>query len=320
MIFPQEENLLAPDLLQPVEVDFITMEVELGSIQNIVSDSVLALSSEYHQLSFHNRAGYLEEFSVRSGQRVSEGDVLARLETDVIEMDIRRQNLTINLLELSLAEVRSVRHNTRFPIRRAELELEMAMLTLEELEREYDRTSIIAPVDGVIMYTAPYSLGDFIPARTTVVSVADPEQIEFHYNGPRVRDVKLGMDVLINIDDTEVPARVTATPDSVPAEERERFQNLVVFSVNPADLPATVDIGTRYPFTILIEEENDVIVIPVDVVSVFMGQYQVQVLEDGLRFNRDIVVGIVTRDYIEVVRGLEAGETLIVDVARATSE
>jgi len=319
MFFPQEESLLAPDLLQPVEVEFITMEVELGSIQNIVNDTVVALSSEYHQLSFHNRAGYLDEFPVRTGQRVSAGDVLARLETDVIERDIKRQNLTIELLELSLAEARAMQHPTRFPVRRAQLELEMAMLTLEELEIEYERTSIIAPVDGIVMYTAPYGLGDFIPARSLVVSVADPEQIEFHYTGPRLREIKLGMDVSIEIDGREIPAKVTITPDSAPAAVREQYQNTVVITANnPEEIPNTVDMGNRYTFSILLEEEENVIVIPVDVVSVYMGQYQVQVLENGLRFNRDIVVGIVTRNYIEVVRGLEVGETLIIDTVRTS--
>lgn len=321
MIFPHEENLLAPDLLQPVEVGFITMEVEVGSIQNIINDSVIALSSEFHQLSFHNRAGYLEEFHVRTGQDVAYGDVLARLETDVIEMDIKRQNLTIELLQLSLAEVRAMPQRSRFSIRRAELELEMAQLALEVLKKEYERTTITSPIDGVVMYTSAYGIGDFIPARSLMVSVADPEQIQFQYNGPRVRDIKLGMEVTIVIDDREVPARVTLTPDSAPVEKRDDYQNTVIITVNnPIDIPPTVDMGNRYQFSLMLEEKDDIIVIPADVVSVFMGQYYVQVLENGLRFNRDIVVGIVTRDYIEVVRGIEVGETLIIDTIRPSGE
>jgi len=317
MIYPHEENLLAPDLLQPVVVEFITMDVEIGSIQNKITDSVVALSSELHQLSFHNRPGFLEEFPVRTGQSVLTGDVLARLETDVIEMDIRHQNLRIELLELSLAEARAMRHPTRFPVRRAELELEIAKLSLEMLEKEYERTTITSPIDGVVMFTAAYGIGDFVPVRSLMVTVADPEQIQFQYNGPRVREIKLGMEVTIIIDDREIPARVTLTPDSAPAEERDRYQNTVIFTVNdPAAIPATVTIGNRYQFTLMLEEKDNVIVIPADVVSVFMGQYYVQVLENELRYNRDIVVGIVTRDHIEVIRGIEAGETLIIDTVR----
>jgi len=195
------------------------------------------------------------------------------------------------------------------------------MLTLEELEIEYERTAIVAPVDGVVMYTAPYGIGDFIPARSLVVSVANPEQIEFHYNGPRIREIKYGMEVALEIDDRVIPAKVTITPDTAPAEVRDQFQNTIVITADrPEDIPATVVMGNRYSFSILIEEADNVVVIPSDIVSVFMGQYHVQVLENGLRFNRDIVVGIVTRDHIEVVRGLEAGETLIIDTVRTSGE
>ena len=316
MFLPQEEDLLPFDLLQPADVTFTTMPVERGSIQHVLRDQSIAVSAVFYNLTFENRSGYLVEMNVTMGQAVEEGDVLARLDTGNLELDIRRQEIFVEKSEINLTEAR--RSGSWFSMRQATLDLELANLTLQQLTDEYEKASIVAPHDGEIVFIADFRIGDFVPGRRTVITLADPKQVQFEYTGHHSRVIRYGMEAEIALDqNTSIPVRVSMTPHTAPAEERERYRDTVIFTaINPDDIPETIRLGRRYEFRIILEEKDDVIVLPRAVVSTFMGQYYVQILEDGMRMERDLIVGIVTDREIEVVSGLEENDEIITGIER----
>jgi len=391
MFLPQEEELLPPDLLQPEEITYKTMLVPKGSIKDVMIDICVAGSSTRYDLSFHNRSGYLTELNVLLGQTVEKGQVIARLDTDNLEMDIQRQRLSVERLRLSIQEAgaapdiseypalrarldlrraqielknleddmvrlrwdldyfeevtsRDLNNLSRdiqikkleieklelsieeagkgpdlseYPVLYAELELEMALLTLRQLEDEFLKTTIVAPVDGEIVFINEYKIGEFVPGRRIVVTIADPTNMQFEYSGPNVRRIRHGMEADIIISGNPVPAKVSMTPNNAPLEEYDRYKDTIIFTPdNQEDLPESIRIGNRYEFNILLMEKHDVIVLPREAVSVFMGQYYVQVLDDGMRIERDLEVGIVTNREIEVVGGLSEDELIITGIER----
>ena len=315
-MLPREEELLPPDLLQPEEVVFHTVEVERGTIQDILEDHVIAGSSVHYEMTFHNRSGFLFELEARPGQKVQAGDVLARLDTDSLEIDIQRQRIEVEKRQLTLEEM-ARSGSSRYSLRHAELDVEMAELTLLQLEDEFVKSAIIAPVDGEIVFLSDYKIGDFIPGRSVVMTIADPAYIQFEYSGNQVGRIRHGMEVEIVIESRNIPAKVSMIPANAPAEDRDRYRNTAVFTADdPDDLPRSINLGSRYSFSIFIEERQDVIVISRNALSSFLGQEFVQVLENGMRTERDLDVGIVTNTHVEVLSGLEEGEMLIVGIER----
>jgi len=315
-LFPAEEDLLPPGLLQPEEVRFQTIEVERGSIQDILEGSVIAASAVHYEMTFHNRSGFLVELDVRLAQVVSEGDILARLDTDSLEMDISRQRLDVERRRLALEEV-STRGGNRFARRYAELDLEMAELVLQQLEDELAKSTIVAPVDGEVVFLGNFRIGEFVPGRSVVVIIADPSHIHFEYTGALSDRISHGMEVDLVVGTQNIPATVSMTQANAPAEERDRFRNTVIISANnPGDLPEGVRIGSRFNFSIFVEERQDTIIIPMSAISTFMGQRFAQVLEGGMRTERDLTLGITTTRYAEVLHGLDDGDLLIVGIER----
>ena len=315
-MLPGEEDILPPDLLKPEEVVFQTIEVERGTIQDVLEDSVIAGSAVHYDMTFHDRSGFLAELSVRSGQEVNAGDVLARLDTGSLEIDIQLQNIEVEKRKLALDELTRL-GSSRFARRNAELDLEMAELRLLQLEEELEKSTILAPVDGEIIFMSDYKVGEFVSGQSIVMIVADPTQVQFEYTGPQTARIRYGMDAHIIIDSQRIPARVSMTPNNAPAEERTRLRNTVIFSLNDLnDLPNNVRLGSRHHFNIFIEEKNDVVLVPVGAMSNFMGQRYVQVLENGMRTERDLEIGIVSRTHAEVLSGLEEGEILIIGIER----
>ena len=314
---PVEEELLPPDLLKPEEVNFRTIEVERGSIQNILEDNVVTTSSVIYELSFSNRSGYLAELNAALGRIVSEGEVLARLDTGSLEIDIIRQQIEVEKRTLTLEEIRRS-GGSRFARRHAELDLELAVLSLDQMEDELAKTTILSPIDGEIVFiNLDYRIGGFVPGRSVIFSIADPTRLHFEYTGSHVNRIRHGMAAEILIDSVAYPATVTMTPASAPVEDRDRYRNTIIFSVNnPDDLPDNLRRGSRLKFSIFIEEKHDTVIIPAGAMSTFMGQNFVQILEDGMRIERDIVTGIVTSTQVEVLSGLNEGDLLIIGIER----
>ena len=315
-ILPREEELLPPDLLQPEEVRFRTIEVQRGTIQDILEDSLVAVSAVHYELSFHNRSGYLAELNVLAGMQVKEGDVLARLDTGPLENDIIRQRIFVEKSQLTLEEITRSR-GSRFARRHAELDLELAELMLRQLEEELEQTTIVSPIDGEIVFVNDFRVGGFVPGRSTLLVIADPHQIQFEYTGNQVSRIRAGMAADIVIDSVTIPATVTMTPATAPQEERERVRNTVIFSPdNLDDLPENIRRGSRHRFSIFMQEKENVIVIPVSSLSTFMGQHFAQILEDGIRTERDLNTGIMTDTLVEVISGLDEGDLLIIGIDR----
>ncbi|MCL2820029.1 MAG: efflux RND transporter periplasmic adaptor subunit [Oscillospiraceae bacterium] len=315
-ILPVEEELLPPDLLKPEEVRFRTIEVERGTIQDILEDNVVVASSVYYELTFDNRSGYLAELNVVSGSAVKEGDVLARLDTGIMELDITRQRIAVEKQRLNLEETRRS-GGSRYARRHAELDLELAELALLQMESDLEKATIISPIDGEIVFLNDYKIGSFVPGRSIVMTIADPAKLHFEYTGSHIARIRLGMDVDITIGAQTIPATVTMTPSSVPEEDRDRFRNTVVISVNnEEDLPDNLRRGSRHRFSIFMQEKQDAIIIPVGSMSSFMGQHFAQILEDGIRTERDLNTGITTDTHVEILNGLEEGDLLIIGVER----
>jgi len=315
-MLPQEDDLLPPDLLQPEEIIFQTIEVELGTIQDILEDFVTTASSIRYEMTFHNRSGFLAELNVRPGQEVQEGDVLARLDTGSLYIDIQLQQLEVERQQLLHED--TIRFGaTRLARRLSELDLERAELRLQQLEEEMEKSSIIAPVDGEVVFLNNVGIGEFVPGRTVILTIADPAFIQFEYTGTQTARIRQGMEAEIHIGSQTIPARVSMTPTNAPEEDRDRLRNTIVFTaINPDDLPRDMRIGARHNFSIFMDEREDVIVIPSSAVTNFMGQSFVQILENGMRTERDLDIGITSRTHVEVLTGLTEGELLIIGVER----
>ena len=99
-IFPEEEEMLAPPLTAPAAVTYRTHTVARGDIVDSVILNGTFVSNESYELSFEKRAGYLSEINVEAGDYVTQGQVLAKLDTDSLETAFARAQYNLRRLEI----------------------------------------------------------------------------------------------------------------------------------------------------------------------------------------------------------------------------
>ncbi|MDD6033604.1 MAG: efflux RND transporter periplasmic adaptor subunit [Oscillospiraceae bacterium] len=311
-LFPEEEEALAPPLTAPASVTYTTTTVERGTIIDSVTVSGVFVSTTSYDLSFEKRAGYLSEITVKAGDYVTEGQLLARLDTDALEKELKKQQLVVERAQIALKAAKASESATQDSIRLAEIDYQLQALQLSELQDEIGKQSIYAPADGVVSYLGKQSVGEYVAARSTMVRIVDPTSLQVECTGDKISDFQLDQEVVVTYNKKQYAGKVVVTPASAPLEMAAEGKTYIRIEITDPLPEGEEMLGKSVSVELIREKKEDVIVIPRNVVSMYSGEAYVQVLENGVKKERIIETGIKNVTSIEVISGLEEGEEVII--------
>jgi len=291
-----------------------TAEVETGTIAREIELSAVVepirTVSVNSQLATTVSAVFAEE-----GDRVAVGSVLARLED---------AELTVEL-----ESARAALEAARAAYERAEQLREREVITLPEYER--DRTALAAaeaahrqlqtrvgyatirsPIAGVV--TAKHvEAGDVVGAQTPMFEVADVSTLV----------VPIGVSEL-DVAQLSPGDTVEVSLDALPDRPLRGRIRRVFPSADPTTRLVTVEValepgsqarpGYLARVRLRLDSRSDVPLVPAGaVLSGAGGAESTFVVEEGKAFRREVETGMVSRGRVEIVSGLEPGETVVVE-------
>ncbi len=307
-LLPREELPPAPPLRSAPQISYRTMEARLGTIENVLTVSARFDYARSRGLNFGQRGGRIGAIHTQTGEDVRAGELLAELVTAPLRADIERQRLEVRKAEL--VHERSVATGAdRFQREIDEMNVRIARLRLSQLERELEESRIYAPFDGRIAFSARVVEGDHVDAYRTVFQIADPRDLVLIYDGTDMTHFRTGMTVDARHRTTELTGEVIQTPATAPFDAPDDIRRRVI--IRPHTLPDEVRAGDSATIELVLERQDDVVIIPRDYVQTYMGSQHVFVMEDGLRRERVVEVGIRTPLEIQIRRGLEPGEHVV---------
>lgn len=309
-LFPQEEEVLAPPLIEPTEITYDVIEVKKGDIEKRITGTGTFVSTHQEPIFFKNRGGRFKKYHVKLGDEVEKGQIIAELTTDNIETDIKRQEIALKKARINYQRTKNS-GGDKYALQMANLDIELAQITLEDLKRELEEAKLYAAIGGKVTYlNNNLSPGDYINAYDSIAYIADPTSIILGHTGSNVSDFKVGMEVEVKIKDDLYKGEVVATPANAPKDADERLKDAVLIDVE--DLPEEIGMGDQASIALILEKRENVLVIPKRVVHNYMGRRFVKILEDDIRKERDVEIGVETPTEVEILKGLEAGEKVIV--------
>ena len=308
-LLPQEEQILAPPLLATPEIEYRVLTAEPGVIEDRVTVGGVFIYPSQHSLKFRFRSGPLRAIYVGYGDDVVPGQLIADLDTDSLELAVRRQEIHLRKAELAV-ELAEARNADRFARENAALDVELEKLRLQQLREELAKSRLVAPVAGEVVYIAPLGEGEPVEPFRTVVQIADPTEVLLSYSGPKRSEFALGGEVSVDIRGVRYTGEVVMTPLNVPRDAPDEMRELILIRVD--ELPAEVEKGDTATVVLIRARREDVIVLPRNLVQTYLGRRFVYVLKDGLREERNVEIGIQTPTQVEVAGGLELGEEVVV--------
>jgi RND family efflux transporter MFP subunit len=254
--------------------------------------------------------GRIIEIEAEEGQRVAPGAVLARLDSTVIEAQMREAEARAGFLREEAERLRALAAReiiARAALDRAESEARAAEAVVETFRRRLADTILRAPVGGIVL-RRDGEIGEVVDTTATVFVVGElrPLRVTAEVEEEEIPRVQPGQRVLMRADAFEgevFPGRVS---DITPAGD----PRLKVYRVRIA-LPddTRLRIGMTVEANIIVRETDHAVLVPESAVS----GGAVWVLE-GERVRRaPVVTGVRGSRRVEIREGLSAGERVVLN-------
>ncbi|WGI25032.1 efflux RND transporter periplasmic adaptor subunit [Halomonas alkaliantarctica] len=142
-------------------------------------------ASTRSNLSFR-MAGELLELNVSPGQRVSEGEVIARIDDRNVQSELDSARSRLQLAEATLERMRYTLQRgavSQSQFDQSESEWRAARATFEQAQEQVEHTKLRAPYDGVIAQV-PVDNRQIVQVQETVAVIQQPGQLDVVFHLP----------------------------------------------------------------------------------------------------------------------------------------
>ncbi|MBN2557446.1 MAG: hypothetical protein JXB33_01685 [Clostridia bacterium] len=247
--------------------------------------------------------GYFKEYKVGLLDTVKEGDVVAVLDSGVLDKQIRDQKIQYEKARLIYEKARIQYESTgqgEFAMASAQLDFESEEYKYNKLLEQLSALELRAGMDGFVSkrYANP---GDLMNAAAPVIDITDESEIFISFDGKDTPGIGIGeiLDIQIRNSTEIIKGEVVSIMDSEiiikPETVHESFERT----------------GTLVYVRILKDKRLGTLVVKSNAIISEAGRTYVYVYENGIKNERDIKTGIEDDGYTEVIFGLEEGELVI---------
>jgi len=225
-------------------------------------------------------------------------------EIEAIKSNIIKQEIAIEGLKANLESVEIS----------SKLDIENAEYRLNQVKKELDNVKIISPVDGVIYDMGNLKEGETVGAYSTMFTIVKPEDVMIRCTGANTRYFDVGMKVTVMIGNESYEGEVVISPTYTPDTDKSGLsfqQELVLIKINGLQLETLAKRMNSILVSLVLDQKDDAVVIPRKLIQNYLGNKYVYVLENGVKMQRYVDVGIETTQYAEIREGLKPGDILI---------
>ena len=293
----------------PVSVDVIITKTQLLVADIEVPGSLLANeSTEIHP----EVSGRLVQLNVKEGNFISQGALLAKL----YDGDLQAQKRKLEV-QLKIAEQTENRQAQLLKIQGiSQQEYDLSLLQVHNLNADIDiineairKTEIRAPFSGKLGFKN-ISPGAFITPSTIICTVSQVRQLKLQFTIPEKysSEIKHGqlIDFTVDGSDKVFHASVSATESFIEENTRSLSVRSIVKTSDPVLVP-----GAFAKVKIELGKNDKAIMIPTVAVVPLGRKKQVYVFKNGKAKATEITTGVRDSDNIQVLAGLNVGDTLI---------
>ena len=293
-------------------VEYYKEPVKRGDLTEQIQIVSQFLPREEWELGFETGGLLLSALYVEVGDEVTEGEILAELdcsdlEEELFRLEAEQEKLYLRLDYLTkLSEIDKEYGGSgaewKEELLQTEGSLEVTALKIQECEEKAKKRRIYAPMDGTVSYIAEYEEDQRSVRGEPFITVIDTELTlqALTTDGDYLYE---GMPVEIMIRDEIYNGSVTEVE-----QIREDRYEASFYLEEPVQFPQ----GTRGIITIVLEEKEDVLYVPVKAIGEIDGKTVVFYEdENGLKAYKEVTIGYEADGKVEILDGLEEGDLVI---------
>lgn len=285
--------------------------IKTGKLTDEIMVTGNLLPDEEVDLSFET-SGQVVEINFKEGSHVRQGQLLAKVNDRKLQAELKRLESQLKLANDRVYRQRTLlQHDAVSQEAYEQVRTELATLQAEIdiVKAEIELTELRAPFDGIIGLRQ-ISVGAYA-SPTTVVSKLTrivPLKVEFSVPERYVNEVNPGTALTFTIDGSlqNFPAKVYAKESAIDPNTHTLTVRALYDNPN-----GRLTAGRYASINLKKQEIQDAIAIPSEAIVPEMGKDKVFLYKSGKAQPVDVTVGLRTEDRVQVLRGLNVGDTLI---------
>jgi membrane fusion protein (multidrug efflux system) len=259
-------------------------------------------------------AGRVELVSACEGDQVQKGELLAKIDVSALKAQLDRAEAAFRLAEELYQRRKLLFERNIIPqeeLDRSQTERDLARADLQQIRVRYDHGFPKSPINGVVN-VCYVDAGEFIDTGKPIVDIVNIDKIKINVDVPEM--------------DVRYIQRGQKTPVSIDALPGLPFAGTIDFVAFKAD-PVTKTFQVR---TVVDNEEHrirpgmiarvaflrqvvpDAIAAPLFALVDKGGERILYVEDNGVVQSRNISIGVIEGDRVQITSGLNAGDHLII--------
>ena len=261
-----------------------------------------------------DQAGRVDWVGPREGDSVKAGDLLVKIDVSTLKAQLDNARASYQLSDsqyerrVKLFERRII---SREELDRAKTERSVQAGSVRQAQAAYEQGFIHAPVDGVVNQVL-VDAGEFVGRGQPVIELVDASQVEIELSVPEldVKYLRPGGPAPIVVDalpDLEFQGKIDFI--SYKADPLTKTFRVKVILENPE---GKIRPGMIARASLLKRVVPDALAVPLFTLVDKGGERLLFVEEDGLARSRNVTLGILDGNMIQIVEGLANGDRLIV--------
>jgi multidrug efflux system membrane fusion protein len=272
-------------------------------------------------------AGLVEDFPVEEGDAVKKGDLLAKLRTKSLEIDLREAksqkaeaDARYRLAKKNLERFQELYNKGVASLQQlqdAETEKDAMLARLSQLEAQIDshaydlaRSKIVAPFDGYV--TAEHTeVGQWIQVGGPVVELIDINRAEINVDVPERYISQIRLDDLATINFDALPNLSIEGKIASIVPQADRESRTFPIKVVVDNKGALIKSGMVARVSFLIGEPSVVKLVPKDAIVEQNRSNFVYVVNDGAVVPVQVSTGIAFKDLIQITGPVEMGQLVV---------
>ena len=313
-----QEQTLNADVEIPVSIETINLK----SIEEFINTTGTAFPKGEITLKAKITASYYLEKNPENGKfwqlgdKIKAGAVIASLEDREYVNSIRLETNQLNL-ELTESELRKQESLyekggvTLKELKTAGINYENAKTTVETSKLQFDKTRVIAPIDGVIVDLPYYTQSTQVETGSTIVKIMDYQVMYMDVQLPEkyIAAIKPGQLVKLTnytIPEDTIVGSITQVSPAINADTRTFKGNISIN--NPKYLLRP---GMFVKADIVTDNRTSVIVIPKSIILSRQRGKTVFIVDRGVAEERIIETGLENNNNVEVIKGLSLNDRVV---------
>ncbi len=281
-----------------------SIEEKIFTTGTIMANEEVDLASEV--------SGKVIKISFNEGSKVKKGDLLVKINDSELQALLLKTTYSKKLAEEK--EFRQKKMLEKEAISKEEYDVALSELNkldaeIQQIKAQIEKTEIRAPFDGVIGLRT-VSEGSYINPSTTVATLQNinPLKIDFSVPEKYFNQVKTGNQISFTIQGLKKTfiGKVYAIEPKIDPNTRTLKMRAISKNDNLELFP-----GSFALVELVLRKIDNAIVIPTEALTSDIKGQKVYVINKGKAFERQVVTGIRQDRSIQIVNGINAGDTIV---------